>query len=407
MVHNLHNRVCGLPPDNMSTRFLHTADWQLGKPFAGVEEDDKRVLVQQERFNVLRRIGQAAIDQRAEFVLIAGDLFDSPTPKRATVSATCSAIGVMRVPVYPIPGNHDYAGPGSLWEQEFFRHEWQQLAPNLHLLLKAEPVVLEQAVIFPCPLLRRHEAIDPTTWLRLPNLDLTRFGDKPRVVLAHGSVQGFAALESDEEDAGGGLPNQIDLDRLPGETFDYIALGDWHGAKKVGPKAWYSGTPELDRFSKGGDHAPGKVLAVNARRGGLPEVEPFATAHLGWHEVEFHFADDTALAQLEERVVALIGGRASQDLLQLRLSGVLGIEATTKLEMKLEAWRARLLRLKLANEPIIAPSQTEMEALRNRPYDPLISRVSAKLLAAANAGGEEAAVARIALRELYAACQPR
>src|ERR1035441_7569595 len=135
--------------------------------------------------------------------------------------------------VYPIPGNHDYAGPGSLWEQEFFRHEWQQLAPNLHLLLKTEPVVLEQAVIFPCPLLRRHEAIDPTTWLRSPNLDLPRFGDKPRMVLAHGSVQGFAALESDEEDAGEGLPNQIDLDRLPGETFDYIALGDWHGAKKV------------------------------------------------------------------------------------------------------------------------------------------------------------------------------
>jgi hypothetical protein len=77
------------------------------------------------------------------------------------------------------------------------------------------------------------------------------------------------------------------------------------------------------------------------------------------------------------------------------------------LEEKLEAWRARLLRLKLATEAIIAPSQTEMEALRNRPYDPLISRVSAKLLAAANAGGEEAAVARIALRELYAACQPR
>jgi DNA repair exonuclease SbcCD nuclease subunit len=317
----------------------------------------------------------------------------------------CSAIGAMQVPVYAIPGNHDHGGPGSLWEQEFFVHEWQQLAANLHPLLKAEPMDLGQAVIFPCPLLRRHEATDPTAWLRSPNLDLARFGDKPRVVLAHGSVQGFAASESDEEDAWGGLPNQIDLDRLPGETFDYIALGDWHGAKEVGPRAWYAGTPELDRFPKGGDHAPGNVLMVTAQRGGIPEVQPLATAHFGWHEVEFQFADDSALAQLEERVVALIGGRASQDLLRLRLSGVLGIEATTSLEAKLEAWKARLLRLTLSNETIVAPSQTEMEALRNRPCDPLISRVSAKLLATADAGGEEAAIARIALRELYASCQ--
>ena len=39
----------------MST-FLHTADWQLGKPFAGVEDPDKRVLLQHERLNAGRRI---------------------------------------------------------------------------------------------------------------------------------------------------------------------------------------------------------------------------------------------------------------------------------------------------------------------------------------------------------------
>jgi DNA repair exonuclease SbcCD nuclease subunit len=403
--YNLHNRLRGLPLRNMSTRFLHTADWQLGKPFAGIEEDDKRVLVQQERINVLNRIGQAARDQKAEFILAAGDLFDSPTPKRASVSAVCSAVGAMPVPVYAISGNHDHAGPGSLWEQEFFVHEWQQLAPNLHLLLKPEPVDLGQAVIFPCPLLRPHESTDPTAWLRSPKLDLARYGDKPRVVLAHGSVQGFASPEADDEDAGGGLPNQIDLDRLPEETFDYIALGDWHGAKEVGPKAWSPGTPELDRFPKGGDHAPGKVLVVTARRGGLPDVQPLATARFGWHEVDFQFADDSALAQLEERVVALIGGRASQDLLRLRLSGVLGIEATTRLERTLDAWKARLLRIELSNGTILAPSQSEMEALQNRPDDPLISRVSVKLLAVAHGGDEEAAIARIALRELYASCR--
>ena len=36
---------------------LHTADWQLGKPFAGVADVQKRALVQNERFAVIKRIG--------------------------------------------------------------------------------------------------------------------------------------------------------------------------------------------------------------------------------------------------------------------------------------------------------------------------------------------------------------
>jgi DNA repair exonuclease SbcCD nuclease subunit len=76
----------------MSARFLHTADWQVGKPFAGIEDAHKRSLVQQERINVIQRIGDAAREQRAEFVLVAGALFDSTDATKATVSAACSAI---------------------------------------------------------------------------------------------------------------------------------------------------------------------------------------------------------------------------------------------------------------------------------------------------------------------------
>jgi hypothetical protein len=40
----------------MSTTFIHTADWQLGKPFAGVTDPAKRALLQNERFQAIRRI---------------------------------------------------------------------------------------------------------------------------------------------------------------------------------------------------------------------------------------------------------------------------------------------------------------------------------------------------------------
>ena len=197
----------------MSTTFLHTADWQLGKPFAGVNDMQKRSLLQSERLAVLKRIGEKARDHHAEFVLLAGDLFDSPSATKSTVAAACSAIGSIGIPVFAIPGNHDHGGPGSLWEQEFFKRERKEIAPNFNILLKPEPLELANAVLFPCPLLRRHEAADPTAWLRSPQDLDTRFGDKPRIVLAHGSVLNFGLLPDDEE-SDAGATNLIDLPRL-------------------------------------------------------------------------------------------------------------------------------------------------------------------------------------------------
>ena len=37
--------------------FIHTADWQIGKSFAGIGDAHKRSLVQQERGEAIRRIG--------------------------------------------------------------------------------------------------------------------------------------------------------------------------------------------------------------------------------------------------------------------------------------------------------------------------------------------------------------
>ena len=118
------------------TRFIHTADWQIGKPFARIDDAHKSALVQQDRLNMLQRIGEAAKEHRAEFILVAGDLFDTPTVTKATVSAACSAIGSLGIPVLAIPGNHEHGGPASIWEQPFFQREQASLAPNFRIILK-------------------------------------------------------------------------------------------------------------------------------------------------------------------------------------------------------------------------------------------------------------------------------
>lgn len=386
----------------MSLIFLHTADWQLGKPFASIRDEAKRNRLQQERLQVVQRMASVVEESGASFMVVAGDLFDSSQATKATVSAACAAIGSLGIPVFVIPGNHDHGGPGSIWNQDFFKREQQQLAPNLRILLTPEPVIFQDAIIFPAPLLRRHEPGDPTTWIRsaldAPNLP----ADLPCIVLAHGTIQGFGSSQQDD-DGESSVVNWIDLSRLP-ESIDYIALGDWHGTKQVGPKAWYSGTPEIDRFPKGDGNDPGNILKVTLSSGQPPVVEKISSNGFLWKEMAFRFSDDESLDLFAAELDATIGNRGDKHLLLLTLDGSLGIQASGRLEKLLESWESRLLRLKLDHRVRIAPSEEEIISLTQRTADPLIATVASQLVFEIEGDSEEAAISRLALRELHAAC---
>ena len=111
----------------MAVTFIHTADWQLGKPFGGIDAD-KSPLVRQKRIDSLTAIANLVRDRNAKFVVVAGDMFDSFHPTKNVVSAACQAIAAMKVPVYVIPGNHDHGGKGGPFDQDYFREEAAKLA---------------------------------------------------------------------------------------------------------------------------------------------------------------------------------------------------------------------------------------------------------------------------------------
>ena len=381
----------------MPVTFLHTADWQLGKPYGWVVDATQQVRLQEARFAVIDRLGEIAREHGASFMLVAGDLFDSNTPGLNTVNTALGKIGNLIIPVLVIPGNHDHGGTGSLWEPREFLQQRDRLAPNLRVLLRAEPVEVDGAVIFPCPLLKRMEIADTTAWVgAIPPEELARFGTRARIVLAHGSVQGFVSDDGDGE-----APNQINLDRLPPQSFDYIALGDWHGTKKVAPHAWYSGTPEVDRFPKGPANRPGHCLVVNAGRGGPLEVLEIASSLKAWRKLRKEVG---SVAELETLVVEfreMMSTRVNEDLLELDISGSLGLEGQERLELLLDEWRPSVLALEVKNTVTIAPTQEEVNALTHRATDPLIKDVACRLLKKTEQGGDEGEMALAALRDLY------
>jgi len=392
----------------MTLRFIHTADWQISKPFAGVIDHDKRSRLRAERIEAIKRIGALARDRKAAFVVVAGDLFDSPTADNSTIASACAAIGSIPVPVYAIPGNHDHGGPGTVWSREFFLREREKSAPNLTVLLEPKPVTVPGAVLLPCPLMRRQESSDTTAWLRNPEWQQDLDPALPRIMIAHGSVQEFTSASDDEESTG--QSNRIDLSLIDPDAIDYAALGDWHGTRKLDDldkKAWYSGTPELDRFPKGEDHDQGNVLLVDIpSRGSRPSVNTESTRGIAWYELNYKLNDDGDVSHLEQMVEARIGNLAGEALLKLNLKGKLGLAADMKLSEFIDRLEARLIRLKLVRDVQVLPGAEELATLSENAANPLIAQMTRELVAKAESNTEEKDVASLALRELYALVQP-
>ena len=100
-------------------RFLHTADWQLGmtRHFLNGEA--------QPRYSAARRdavagLGAIAAETGAEFVVVAGDVFEHNQLAPRDVSQSLEAMRAIGVPVYLLPGNHDPLDASSVYTSALF-----------------------------------------------------------------------------------------------------------------------------------------------------------------------------------------------------------------------------------------------------------------------------------------------
>jgi len=71
-------------------RFIHIADWQLGKPFGGFDAETRSALTEAQ-FDAIDVIGKAAARVGALHVLVAGDVFDTEGPRPVAANAPMSS----------------------------------------------------------------------------------------------------------------------------------------------------------------------------------------------------------------------------------------------------------------------------------------------------------------------------
>jgi DNA repair exonuclease SbcCD nuclease subunit len=303
-------------------RFIHTADWQIGKPFRNFGE--KESVLRQARLAAIETIGKLAQQEAAPHVLVAGDLYDNEEPAQKTLLEPLERMrNYSAITWHVISGNHDFHRPNGLWD----RARSVGLPPNVNLHLAPEAALIgEQAVLLPAPLRRKSEASDLTEWMdQAPSAaGLIRLG------LAHGSITGF--------DSSGDAKNTIAPDRAARAGLDYLALGDWHRTIEITPTTWYSGTPEADRFNS---QETGQVLLVDiAGPGAPPVVVPKRTGAYRWLAQTETLARAEELDGLEARLRALPD--LSSLLMRMDLTGTLDLTARAALSQRLASLEAAM-----------------------------------------------------------------
>ncbi len=250
-------------------RFVHASDLHLGRRFGNIPQDrdgNVRGRLMEARHDAIGRIAAVARDRGAAHVLVAGDMFDTPTPIAAVLRQALAAMGDdPGVAWWLLPGNHD-----NLRDAEPLWDAIRRDAPaNVHAVTEAAPVDLAPGVaLLPAPVTFRATGRDLTQAL----VAMPSGAGALRIGLAHGGVVDFTESGT-----------QIPPDRDRSARLDYLALGDWHGRMAVGPRTHYPGTPEQDRFKHG---ARGVCLAVTLDGpGAVPRLEDVPVGRFLWTEV--------------------------------------------------------------------------------------------------------------------------
>ncbi len=310
-----------------AVRFLHTSDWQLGMTRHFLE-GEAQARYSAARIDAIRSLGDVARREACEFVVVAGDVFESNMVAERTVRRALDALAGVPCPVYLLPGNHDPLDAASVYRSAVFR----QAQPGNVVVLQ-EPGVLR---------VRDGVELVAAPWFtKRPLGDLV--GDAVaglgadgtvRVVVGHGAVD---ALSPDADD-----PAVIRLARLEealaAGTVHYVALGDRHSRLPVGGtgRVRYSGSPEVTAFV---EDLPGDVLVVELD----DEVEGGCTVtphHVGsWRFVDLvRDVNGTSDVDAVDAELAAMTGK-DRTVVRTALTGTLGLADKARLDAVLDRHR--------------------------------------------------------------------
>ncbi|GAA3997096.1 exonuclease SbcCD subunit D [Deinococcus rubellus] len=262
-------------------RFIHTADWHLGRVFGG------QSLIQDQEF-VLREFVELVRESKPDAVLISGDIYDRAVPPAAAVELydqVLSQLIDLHVPVIAIAGNHDGPQRLAFGRQLMSQAKYyiaglpqaeisvvtlhDQHGPvHFHALPYAEPVMVRS--ILQQPNISTHQ--EAMSACLASSVERIAAGGR-HVLLAHAFVQGGSETPDSERPLSVGGADRVNASLF--EKFAYVALGHLHQPHAAGrPQIRYSGS--LLKYSFAEEHHVKGVELVELTETGAVQREHIA-----------------------------------------------------------------------------------------------------------------------------------
>lgn len=228
-------------------RFLHTADWHIGKTLNefSLLEDQQAVFAQ---------IEQIAQQEQVEAVVVAGDLYDRSIPSEAAVKELNGMLRRLNLtdhfPVLAISGNHDSATRLSTGADWFARSSFYL---NTDLASAFTPVTIKDTQFFLLPFFgiqavrnyfhdERIKTVNDAMERIVAEMQKAFLADKHHVLVAHFFAAGSQRTADSETLIEVGGLSAVATSLLA--PFDYVALGHLHNRNALNEeRIKYSGSP--------------------------------------------------------------------------------------------------------------------------------------------------------------------
>lgn len=246
-------------------KFVHTADLHLGKTLNDVSFLEDQVYA-------LQQIAAIAREEKADAVLIAGDVYQKASPPSeamAVFDRFITELAENGIRVFLISGNHDSSQRISYFSaliRESGVHVSERFEGALQQFVVKD--AYGEVVVHLLPFLKPSQV---RRWL--PGEKITTYQDaveavlrhspidekKRNVLLCHQFITGSETSDS-EEKAVGGLDN---IDASVFQAFDYVALGHIHKPQRMTRDTLrYAGSPLKYSFSEANHRKSAAVVSL-------------------------------------------------------------------------------------------------------------------------------------------------
>lgn len=276
-------------------KFIHAADLHLDTPFQGLEQTSKKLAekLRAAPFESLANIVDQALAEMVDFVLLAGDLYNT---QRVNIKAQSLFIDQLDrldeagIPVFLIRGNHDFltedAETLSLPFPSNVYTYFEKVQTHVVEMKSGERVAVTGFSYNKQWIFERKIAEYPK---RRTDVDL-------HIGMLHGSLEGMQTTE--------GNYAPFSVGELRGKNYDYWALGHIHQREKLSenPPVYYAGN--IQGLHKNEPGEKGCLLVEWSPRG--YQVNFMPTAPMIWDSLAVELSEVTNISELFEAIRAAI-----------------------------------------------------------------------------------------------------